>query len=196
MSLPPNLKTNCGWPAELGGHKKQDDPMPSKDKPKRKTKAEWLAAYMRTPPAPKQTEDERFAQRALFERHDTATIQIRLPLSPSANGLKSIRQAPGKQPFLVSSTQYIAYAEAVARFWKAHYNGWPPPPLTGRLRVLAIVHMARNDGDVANREKALCDALTECGAWADDGLIDDIHFIRGDVIPGIGALDVVIEVIS
>ena len=166
------------------------------EKPKRKTKAEWLAAYMTTPPAPVQTEAERHEQRALFERHDAVSVEIRLPLSPSTNGTKSIRVAPGRPPFLVSSTQYNAYEEAVALFWKAHFKGWPPQPLMGRLRVLVIVHQARKGGDIANREKSLCDALTACKAWEDDGQIDDIHFVRGDVIPGIGALDVTIEVIG
>jgi crossover junction endodeoxyribonuclease RusA len=157
------------------------------NRPKRKTSAQFYAGYLATPPAPAQSE--------LFERHDKAVLSIRLPLAPGANNLKSIRQLPGRAPFLVPSTQFNAYKKAVAKFWGDHWKGCPPEPLTGRLRVLILVHQVRKGGDVANREKALCDSLSECGAWGDDSQIDDLRVLRGDVIPGVGALDVTIETI-
>ena len=172
----------------------------AKKKPRGAKSAKARARYASTPPLV-QTESERQAQRALFERHDPAVWMIRFPLSPTANNLKSIRALPGRRPFLVPSTEYIAYKQAVAAAWKAHWGGprllpLPPPPLTGRLRVLIVVRQARNGGDVANREKALVDSLVECGVMADDEQIDDLRVLRGPIIKGAGALDVTIEVIS
>lgn len=168
----------------------------TKRKPRGMKSAKHRARFAATPPAPVHSESERQAQRSLFERHDAAVWTIRFPLSPSANGLKSIRAIPDRRPFLVPSTEYNAYKDAVARAWREHWHGWPPEPLQGRLRVLIVVHQARNGGDIANREKAICDALSECGAWIDDQQIDDLRMIRGAVVKGTGALDVTIETIS
>ena len=157
--------------------------------------AKLRAKFAATPPAPVPTESERQRQRALFARHDEVQIRIRFPLPPSANGLKVIRALPGKLPFLAPSTEYNVFKEAVEAAWRAHWSGGLPRPLTGRLRVRVIVHQSRNGGDVANREKALCDALTECGVWLDDDQIDDLHLVRGSVLPRTGAVDVEIETI-
>lgn len=163
---------------------------------KRRSKSDWYEAYMSTPPPTAINPEDAQKQRALFERHDKVVLSMRMPLAPTANNLKSIREIPGRRPFLVPSTQYNAYKEAVADFWKAHNNGRLPRPITGRLRLLAVVHMTRNGGDVANREKALCDSMTECGVWLDDEQIDDVRFIRGAVLPPVGALDVIVESIE
>lgn len=75
-----------------------------------------------------------------------------------------------------------------AREWKrAAANALPrgrvPPPLAGRLVV--TLHLcpppgvARKAWDVANREKLLCDLLTEQRVWLDDSQIDVMLIVRG-----------------
>jgi Holliday junction resolvase RusA-like endonuclease len=178
------LAKTCGYNAALGPRK-----------PRGAKSAKHRARFAATPPLV-QTEAERQTQRSLFERHDRVAWTIRFPLSPSANNLKSIRKLPGRRPFLVPSTEYNVYKQAVAAAWRAHWKGWLPEPLTGRLRVLIVVHQARRGGDVANREKGLLDALVECGAIADDSQVDDLRLFRGVVIPKTGAVDLTVEVIS
>jgi crossover junction endodeoxyribonuclease RusA len=158
----------------------------------RKNKDHYRAKY--AAPLPAQTEMERQQQRVLFGRHDTVKVEIRLPLAPTANNIKIIRHVPGKSPWLAPSGEYEAYKQAVAQLWIAHNKGWAPEPLTGRLRIQAIVHQARRGGDILNREKACMDALTEARVWLDDEQIDDAHFIRGAIVPG-GCIDLTIEVI-
>jgi Holliday junction resolvase RusA-like endonuclease len=194
MTLPHGIKT--GHASKLPGDYRPQGVEPPVAQKKRRTSAEWLTCYLATPPAPEQSAVERQQQRDLFARHDAVVLSIRLPLAPSANNLKSIQTLPGHRPFLVPSTQYKAYKKAVATFWQRHFQGWTPGPLTGRLRLTILVHQARNGGDIANREKALCDSLSECGAWLDDVQIDDLHLIRGDVLPPYGAIDLTIETIS
>jgi len=139
---------------------------------------------------------EKAAQKQLFEKHDRVEFCIRLPLPPTKNRLRTIRDIPGKRPFFAPTTEYNVFKESVKKTWFAHWNGFPPAPLTGRVRLRAIVHLTRRGGDVINREEALCDALTECGAYVDDEQIDDSHLIRGEVIKGTGAIDVWIETIG
>jgi crossover junction endodeoxyribonuclease RusA len=56
-------------------------------------------------------------------------------------------------------------------------------PLTGRLDVMIeLLPPKRLQGkawDIANREKVLCDLLTEQRIWLDDSQIDRILIIRG-----------------
>lgn len=51
----------------------------------------------------------------------------------------------------------------------------------------------RGVSDLSNRWKALEDALTACGAWEDDGQIDDERMVRGAIVRPSGAMDVLIE---
>ena len=165
-------------------------------KPKRGAKSAKLRERYSATPAAGPGEHAVLFQGRLFDRHDSIVVSIRLPLPPSANSLKVIRALPGKRPFLCPSTEYKMFKEAVKAAWVSHFNGWPPEPLQGRLRVRAVVHQARRGGDICNREKACIDALVECGAIADDEQIDDAHFIRGEIIKGTGAIDVTIETIQ
>jgi crossover junction endodeoxyribonuclease RusA len=50
----------------------------------------------------------------------------------------------------------------------------------------------RRTRDLGNLDKALSDALQFAGVIADDGDIDDLHYIRGGVYKG-GRLKVMIE---
>ena len=191
MGLPPNLITNRT--AKLPGDLKLPDLKPRK---KRKTKAEHAARFAATPPLI-QTAEERDAQRALFERHDAVVMAFRLPLAPSHNHYWETWVPKGSRRALTHvSTEGQAYQKAAAWFWSRHCGGVLPEPLTGRIRLLLVVHMARNGrADISNRLKPLEDALTAAGVWLDDAQVDDEHLVRGDVIPGTGAMDVTIEVI-
>lgn len=160
---------------------------------KRRSQAEYLAIFLATPAAiaaPDQAE----AQRALFERHDPVAWSIRLPLAPSVNHFMI---QPRNMRRRIYSSEGRAYKEAVRVFWCTHWKSRPPKPLTGRLRLLVVVHMARNgEADISNRIKPLEDALADCGAYATDGQIDELRVLRGEVVPGTGAMDVTIETIS
>ena len=170
---------------------------PKKTRP-RLTRREYLDRYLATPPTQARTDEENAKQRALFERHNRAVYSLRLPLAPSIDHYyMAIKLPDRKYASIVKSSEGRAYFEAVEFFWRRHFKGWPPEPLTGRIRLLVEVHMARaGKSDVSNRMKALEDALTNCGAWLDDSQIDDSHPIRGCVISPTGAMDVVIEVIE
>ena len=149
---------------------------------KRSTKSDaYRLKFASTPPMP--------------EPRSSRGITLRLPLPPTANNLKAIRTLAGRRAFLVPTTEYNVYKEVVAAAWHKQFGDYHPEPLESRLRVTLVVHQARKGGDVANREKGVIDALTECGAWKDDEQIDDLHILRGEVIPGIGAVDLTVEVI-
>jgi crossover junction endodeoxyribonuclease RusA len=117
-------------------------------------------------------------------------MEMRLPLAPSVDHLlfwmpKFRRPAP--------TTEADAYQESVLGILDRAMPDKRGLPLTGRLHVTVVVHLARNGrGDIQNREKALCDALTRAGVWEDDSQIDQLTMRRGVVIPG-GAMDVTIE---
>jgi Holliday junction resolvase RusA-like endonuclease len=157
-------------------------------KRRRKTKAEHLAEYMATPPA--LVPSEMAITRELHPR----AILLRLPLSPQINNYRAIFTPPKGRARFITSAQGRAYIQAVAAFWGEHFAGRLPRPLTGSLRLSVICHMARRGtSDLSNRWKALEDALTACGAWEDDGQIDDERMLRGAVVRPVGAMDVLIE---
>jgi Holliday junction resolvase RusA-like endonuclease len=167
-----------------------------KDKSKKKSRAEWFDEFMMTPAAVEQSSEEKEVQRSLFERHDSVSVAMRLPLAPSVNHYKAIFQPKGCVARLVTSAKGRAYCDAVSAFWKRHNRGWTPEPLTGRLRLLVTVHMARNgSSDLDNRVKPLQDAMKLAGMIEDDANIDDLRVMRGSVLAPVGAIDVVIETI-
>lgn len=162
--------------------------MAGKAKKTRKTKADYLKHFMATPPPSHTIHKERTRQVA---------VSLRLPLAPSVNQYRAIFDPPKGRARLITSAEGRAYVEAVGRFWLLHFAGWPPEPITGRVRLLVVCYMARNGvADLSNRWKALEDALTACGAWKDDGQIDDERMVRGPLVRGTGAMDVQIAVIE
>jgi Holliday junction resolvase RusA-like endonuclease len=168
-----------------------------KVKRKRGSKSDRLRAkFAATPTLPPLSDEEKAHQKSLFEKHDKVEYCFRLPLPPSKNSIRSIRKIPGRDPFLVPSTEYNVYKKAVASCWIKLWKGWPPEPLTGKLRVRAVVHLTQYGGDTINRDEALCDALTECGCWVDDEQVKDLHVVEGSVITDTGAIDVIVETIE
>jgi crossover junction endodeoxyribonuclease RusA len=143
-------------------------------------------------PLPDTTDEELARQRALFERHDQVEYAIRLPLSPTVNNYRAVVRGR-----LITSAEGREYHAAVKQFWIAHWNGWPPEPLTGRIRLcVEVCFPTARVADVSNRIKALEDALTAAGAWEDDSQIDDLHFRRGAISRGCGYCDVWIETLE
>lgn len=156
---------------------------------KRRTKAEWLEKFSATPARPYRTAEEFASQRSLFEKHDTAVIDLRLPLPPSVNNYRAIFHNR-----MITSAEGRAYHEAVDRAWLAHNGDERPEPLTGRLRLLIeVVFPTRAGTDLDNRVKPLQDAMKAAGVYVDDCLIDDVRVRRGAVCSP-GWVDVIIEV--
>lgn len=163
---------------------------------KRKSKAEHLERFLQTSQAPSPSEAERREQRALFERHDAAAITLRLPLPPSRSAYMNLFQPPRGKARLIISAAGRAYKEAVAQIWRDQNKGWTPDALTGRIRLLATLHMAtRREADLDNRMKALQDALAEAGIFNDDSQIDHLNVMRGPLHPPDGLCEIIIETI-
>jgi crossover junction endodeoxyribonuclease RusA len=97
-----------------------------------------------------------------------------LPFPPSLNRL--YRAVAGR--VVLSET---------ARKWKLEaFNAMPlgavPAPLTGRLIVdmnlIAPAALTNKDWDICNREKLMCDFLTDQRVWLDDSQIDEMTIRR------------------
>lgn len=71
----------------------------------------------------------------------------------------------------------------------------PRHQLTGSLCVWLYLRPPRehNVGDIANREKALVDALVACGVIEDDRHIVDLRIVRHAALPPNGQVSVVIQ---
>lgn len=104
------------------------------------------------------------------------TVLLTLPWPPSTN--KIWRAVRGR-----------VLASKAARVYKARVAAWlpvgPVRPLTGRLIVWMTLHppaTLEQVWDIANREKALMDALTAQRVWVDDSQIDSLMLVRGKAV--------------
>ncbi|MCG7044530.1 RusA family crossover junction endodeoxyribonuclease, partial [Pseudomonas aeruginosa] len=64
--------------------------------------------------------------------------------------------------------------------------------------VRVVIHASppdRRKRDLDNLLKGLLDSLTKAGAWDDDGLVDDLRIVRGEVKAG-GEVLVTIEALA
>jgi len=170
-----------------------------RQKSKGKSEAEWLDQFMATPemePAEVAKVVRATAKAKKIElTGGKVAFSIRLPLAPTVDHF----MIPSKHNprIWIYTAEARAYKKAVETMWLRHCGGWPPDPVGGRLRVAVAVHFRRGGkADIANREKAASDALTGCGAWEDDSLIGALILLRGTVVPRIGAMDVLVEVLG
>ena len=172
-------------------------------KVKRKSVNEWLAQFRATPPAPELTPMDRAIQRDLFERHDTAVYAFRVGLAPTANKhwvpfiLGRGRKAHAS---LHLSEEAKAFRQHVAEAWSLYYAErftYRPAPLTGKLRLLLVVH-PRNAGetDSDNRIKPTQDGLAFAGVYANDSQIKSLRVDEGPIVRPHGAIDIIIETLE
>ncbi|MBG7476336.1 RusA family crossover junction endodeoxyribonuclease [Pseudomonas aeruginosa] len=70
-------------------------------------------------------------------------------------------------------------------------RGFSPKSVSGISRPL----QDRRKRDLDNLLKGLLDSLTKAGAWDDDGLVDDLRIVRGEVKVG-GEVLVTIEALA
>ena len=168
----------------------------AKPKKSRKSKAEYAAQFAAIPQRTPAETAALPAQRALFDRHERLGVCIRLPMPPTVNSYQPHALIGGK---IVRhhSAEGKAFKAAVHAAWLSYWNGWPPEPVTGRLRLLVLVYYNTAAAiDLDNRVKPLQDALTEAGAWGDDEQIDDLCVRRGPISREGAFCEVWIESIS
>jgi crossover junction endodeoxyribonuclease RusA len=129
----------------------------------------------------------------------TRSVTFDLPFPPSFNLYyrTAARGGRGGRAFASTyiSAKGLAYADDVAaavwdRFGKIS-------PIDFRLRIGFILHPPDlRKRDLDNYQKAPLDALTKCGFWKDDELIDDLRTVRGEIIRPKGKLVVTVEEIE
>lgn len=68
--------------------------------------------------------------------------------------------------------------------WACRQQLGATQPIVGRLAViLRMFPPSKRKRDIANYEKACCDAMTSAGVWADDEQIDHLEIIRREIDP-------------
>lgn len=116
-------------------------------------------------------------------------ITLTLPWPPSTNSIWRAFVQKGKVRTILSKSGR-EYRKAAVQAAQAQFAG---EPIQGRLAVSITLHApTRRAYDVDNRVKAAADALTHAGVWQDDGQIDRLELIRGEIQKG-GAAVVTIE---
>lgn len=114
-------------------------------------------------------------------------ISLRLPWPPSNN--RYWRHVGSK---VLISEQGRHYRDLV---WWAVRKGRPAKAV-GRLAVSILAHVPdKRTRDLDNLPKAILDALTTAGVWADDSQIDDLHVRRGTLVKG-GAIEIEVREIA
>ena len=110
-------------------------------------------------------------------------IHLTLPLAPTINHYYGQR---GSRKYIKAAGQ--AFRQAVAEIVAEAGH----PTIEGRVQLYAAVYPAnRIRQDLDNRIKPTQDALTHAGVWLDDSQIDDVRFVRRDVVKG-GKIEVII----
>jgi len=103
-------------------------------------------------------------------------VTIRLPYPPSVNGYW-IRTRFG----MAVGARGKKYRGDTAAAWMSQ-----GAPVIGSRRLIVAIEIYppnQQRRDLDNICKALLDALTACGLWADDEQIDELRLIRRGVLP-------------
>jgi crossover junction endodeoxyribonuclease RusA len=103
---------------------------------------------------------------------------IRLPWPPSVNGYwRAIPRGKGVTQILSAEARAFRFRAALACYGKQKFGD-------ARLAVTITMHAPdKRERDLDNFAKAACDALTHSHVWDDDSQIDELHLIRGAVVP-------------
>jgi len=119
-------------------------------------------------------------------------LTFTLPFPPSLNSIWRAKlvpctpKKPGAPPWaarVLLSQEGRQYRRAVRDIIRALHN--PSTPPGARLSLhLHVCPPDRRARDLSNLPKALEDALTHAGVWADDSLIDELRVTRGPVTTG------------
>ena len=121
-----------------------------------------------------------------------STLTFTLPFPPSLNSIWRATlvpckpKKPGAPPWaarILLSQDGRQYRRAVRDIIRALHE--PSTPPGARLALhLHVCPPDRRARDLSNLPKALEDALTHAGVWADDSLIDELRVTRGPVTTG------------
>lgn len=119
-------------------------------------------------------------------------LTFTLPFPPSLNSIwratlvPCTPKKPGAPPWaarILLSQDGRQYRRAVRDIIRALHS--PSTPPGARLSLhLHVCPPDRRARDLSNLPKALEDALTHAGVWADDSLIDELRVTRGPVTSG------------
>ncbi|MBZ9752744.1 RusA family crossover junction endodeoxyribonuclease [Deinococcus sp. HMF7604] len=121
-----------------------------------------------------------------------SVLTFTLPFPPSLNSIWRAAlvpckpKKPGAPPWaarILLSLEGRKYRRAVRDVIRALNSPTTPPGARLALHLHACVP-DRRARDLSNLPKALEDALTHAGVWADDSLIDELRVTRGPVVPG------------
>lgn len=118
-------------------------------------------------------------------------IELRLPWPPSVNTLHRRVVIHGRPRTLLSERgrAFLAEASAVVRMGRAGRT------IAGRAWLTVTLHAPdRRRWDIDNRVKAVLDAMTHGGLWADDDQVDVLTVMRGERLAGGAAVCEVREI--
>ncbi|HEY0878981.1 MAG TPA: RusA family crossover junction endodeoxyribonuclease [Zeimonas sp.] len=119
-------------------------------------------------------------------------IELRLPWAPSTNTIwRSMRSGPMAGRVLLSKAgrEFFAQAEREVLVQRAGRR------IAGRAQVEIVLHApTRAQLDIDNRAKAVLDACTKGGLWADDSQVDVLIVRRACVLKGGAVLVRAIEI--
>lgn len=122
----------------------------------------------------------RISAEALHDSSTQTEVRLTLPYPPSLNSIWRavvVRVAPKPVARVLLSERGRRYRRAVIA--QVRGQGRPRMPSGARLAlVLEVCPPDRRVRDLSNLPKALEDALTHAGVWADDSLIDELHVYR------------------
>jgi len=75
------------------------------------------------------------------------------------------------------------YRESISESAHEQSPGGPPRLGVPLAMTVYLFPPDKRKRDLDNHMKALQDAMTQCGIWEDDSLVDQLYIFRGSVVP-------------
>lgn len=120
---------------------------------------------------------------------------LTLPWPPSVNAYKMPIRCGSFIKMALTKRARLYYDE-VSDAIRKKFGAVPLVPYRAPVRVeLEFRAPDRRTRDIQNHDKSLLDALTHCGVWTDDSLIDELVMRRGQLIAG-GCVNVLIAALG